>query len=68
MKCPDCADAASLRKAFYDATAEFQAMLPKSALPQGHPAIEIWKKLYEAVRDHSAGLGSASDANTQGEA
>lgn len=63
MKCPDCYDAARLRKAFYDATEEFQTMLPKSALPQGHPAIAIWAKLYEAVRDCQAGLGVSAAAD-----
>jgi len=49
------ADAASLRRAFYDATEAFQKQPTQGMSPH---IVEIWKTLYEAVRDHKAGLGA----------
>lgn len=52
----DAAGAAALRQAFYAATAEFWDGTGKTGLPKDHPAIAIWGRLYEAVRDSGAGL------------
>ena len=49
-------ESARLRQIFYKATEELHALSPSSGVPKDHPAILVWNKMYEAVRDTEVGL------------